>query len=1046
MANTRAERSWRRDVVLIALLALWIGVPLKAAGQAAAQTAELEEAKQLGQQVAKLYREGKYDVAIPLAERALAIRENALGPEHSDVAASLSNLSALHFVKGDYARAEPLMQRALAIYEKTLGAEHNNVAIALINLANLYLAKADYARAEPLYQRALAIREKAFGAEHPNVAQTLGGLAALYDAKGDYARAESLYQRALAIREKSLGAEHPDVANSLNGLASLYVKKGDITRAVPLHQRALVIREKALGAEHPNVAESLHNLAMLYLEMGDYSRAEPLFQRSLAIWEKALGAEHPNVAQSLNGLAQMYQRKGDNARAEPLMQRSLAILEKTLGAEHPAVASSLTVLAALYYDKGDNARAEPLFLRALAIYEKTLGAEHADAARPLSYLAALYLGKGDYGRAEPLYQRSLAIFEKTLGAGHPMVAFALYNLSWLYAVQDKAEPAVKSLQRADDLQERNLALVLSTGSEKQKLLYVEQLSGDTDRAISLHFGTAQSSAQAAHLALTTILRRKGRALDAMTDQIAALRHRFDPQDRAVLDLLSAARAKLSTLSLGEPGRTSPAERQASIARLEAEVERLEAVVSARSAEFRVQAQPVTDEQVQKAIPAGAALVEIIAYHPVVAKAASQGGGVLARRYAAYVLHQTGGPLWADLGWASDINRGVDEFRAALIAPGEGDAKQAAPKDVRQAARALDEIVMRPVRRLLGDTRHVLLSPDGALNLVPFGALVDEQNRFLVETYSITYLTSGRDLLRLQAKSASRQAPLVIANPTFDLAGASSAQPAPSAGDTRGQRAVDFSLIEWPQLKGTAQEAAALKSILSGAQVLTDGAATESVLKHAAAPRILHVSTHGFFLPDKPQESNADAAQRGIKLSMGEAPASAHTENLLLRSGLALAGANKLQGGDGEDGILTALEAAGLDLWGTQLVVLSACETGVGNVRSGDGVYGLRRALVLAGSESQVMSLWKVDDAATRDLMVAYYKRLQAGEGRTEALRQVQLEMLASARQGEAGQERGLQTEASRGQSADRSHPYFWASFIQSGDWRGLDAQPMNIRK
>ena len=139
---------------------------------------------------------------------------------------------------------------------------------------------------------------------------------------------------------------------------------------------------------------------------------------------------------------------------------------------------------------------------------------------------------------------------------------------------------------------------------------------------------------------------------------------------------------------------------------------------------------------------------------------------------------------------------------------------------------------------------------------------------------------------------------------------------------------------------------------------------------------------------------------------------------MLRSGIVLAGVNERRGGNGEDGILTALEAAGLDLWGTKIVVLSACETGLGEVRNGDGVYGLRRALVLAGAESQVMSLWKVDDGVTRDLMVDYYKHLKAGEGRTEALRQVQLGMIRNVRK-------------------NRTHPYYWASFIQSGDWRPI---------
>jgi CHAT domain-containing protein/Tfp pilus assembly protein PilF len=1006
----------------------------------------LEEAKQLSRQVAKLFGEGRYDEALPLAERSLAIREKALGAEHPDVASSLNSLAALYKTKGDSARAEPLYQRALAIWDKTLGAEHSSVASVLQNLAHLYQGKGDYTRSELLYRRALAIKEKTRGTEHPDVASALNGLAALYAGKGDHAGAEPLYQRALAIREKAFGPEHADVAASLHSLAALYVQKGDFTRAEPLYQRALAIFEKALGAEHPRVADTLHNLAMLHLEKGDYARAEPLFRRSLAIYEKTFGAEHTLVAYSLNGLALLYQEKSDYARAEPLFQRSLAIWEKTLGAEHPEVAGSLGRLGGLYYYKGDGPRAEPLLRRSLAIKEKTLGAEHSEVALPLSYLAALYVTKADYARAEPLYERALAIYEKTLSARHPSVAFALINLAWSYELQGKAEPAVQFLIRGYDVQEHNLALVLSTGSEKQKLLYLARLSGDTDRAISVHTRTAPASAQAAHLALTTILRRKGRALDAMADQIAALRRRFNAQDRALLDQLSASRAQLSTLTLGGPVNTSPAEHQAAVAQLETKIERLEAAVSARSAEFSAQTQSVTDEQVQKAIPAGAALVEIASYQPVVAKATSQGGGIGARRYVAYVLQPTGVPAWVDLGDVASIDRGVEQFRAALTAPAEAGSKQTAPEDVRQAARALDEIVMRPVRRLLGDTKHILLSPDGALNLIPFSALVDEGNRYLLETYSITYLTSGRDLLRLRLKSVSRQGPMVIANPAFALAGTSPTQPSSTAGEMRGQRAVDFSRMQWLPLEGTAQEAAALKAILNGAQVLTGGAATETVLKQVAAPRILHVSTHGFFLPDQPEENKAAVARRGMMLSFSDAPVVARSENLLLRSGLVLAGANTLQGGAGEDGVLTALEAAGLDLWGTQLVVLSACETGIGNVKSGDGVYGLRRALVLAGSESQVMSLWKVDDAATRDLMVAYYKRLQAGEGRTEALRQVQLEMIGNLRQGQTVQGRSLQTESSAGRGAGRSHPYFWASFIQSGDWRGMNPQPAGVRK
>jgi len=1056
-----------------------------AAANVSAQSKELEEARRLNGQVLQLYRAGRYDEAVPLAESVLATRERVLGAEHPDVAMSLNNLAALYRAKGDYRHAEPLYVRALAITEKALGAEHPYVATALNNLALMYFTKGYYERAEPLYQRALTIREKVLGAEHPDVATSLNNLAGLHEAKGDYRRAESLYERALVIYEKALGAEHTGVATALQNLAGLHEAKGDYRRAESLYQRALVIYEKALGAEHPAVATSLNNLAALYMTTGDYGRAESLYQRALAMREKALGAEHPSVAQSRNNLAMLYETKGDYARAEPLYQRALAMREKALGAEHPYVATSLNNLAGLYRLKGDYGRAEPLFQRALAIRKKTLGTEHPDVAQSLNNLALLYKTKGDYGSAEPLYQRALAIIEKTLGTEHPYVALSLQNLAGLYeakgdygraellyeralVIYEKAlggehpdiatfltnlaglyevkgdyERAITALTRAAEIRERNIALILITGSEKQKQLYLDTLSGETDGIVSLNTGATKNVA-AARLALTTILRRKGRALDAMTDQIAALRRRAAPEDQQLLDHLTAARSELANLQLGgASGKLTPPARRAQIANLTEEIEKLEAAISRRSAEFRAQAQPITLSNVQAALPADAALIEILSYLPYNAKAVRE-NKFGAARYVAYVSRRAGEPQFVDLGEAAAIEANVEKLRAALR-----DDKRAAGGNVaaiKAAARAVDEQVMRPVRALLGTTRRIFLSPDGALNLIPFAALVDERGKYLVEDYTLTYLTSGRDLLRLPVTVESKQQPMVMANPLYDNRGNSVAVTIAFAAKRDVEfSGIDFSKLFYPALSGTAEEAKALSALLPGARVLTAAEATEAALKQTRGPRILHVATHGFFLTDEPRQ----AESRGLSLRPGAPqgnitamPAGAsRNENPLLRSGLILAGVNQRLSGAGEDGVLTAAEAAALDLWGTKLVVLSACETGLGDVKNGDGVYGLRRALVLAGSESQVMSLWQVSDAATRDLMKAYYTRLQRGEGRTEALRQVQLEMLKGTPQSQAGGRRELSgTPGNVARAGDRAHPYYWAAFIQSGAWTDMESK------
>ncbi|HEX8129212.1 MAG TPA: tetratricopeptide repeat protein [Pyrinomonadaceae bacterium] len=966
---------------------------------------------------------GNYERAESLLRRALAMTEQQKGADDPALGAPLNNLATLYYQTGEYAKSLPLFERSYNILLKAKGAEHPDTATALNNVALLYDELNDFKRAEETLLRALAIREKVLGREHPDVAVSLSNLGGLYDELGDPVRAEQAYKRALAIKEKSLGASHPDTATTVNSLALLYEHKGDTLQAEQLFRRALADKEKALGANHPDVAVTLDNLGNMYFTRGDYARAEAMYKRALSIFEKSFGAESPDVAKPLNNLALLYREQDNYVQAEALLQRSLAILEKKFGREHLSVATALDNLAHVYHSQQQYARAAPLFARALAIREKLAGAESAEVAISLNNTGSLLEAQGDGTRALELYRRALRIYEKIYSPDHPNLSLILTNLSSGYYALGDMPRAVEELARAGEIRERQLALLLSTGSEEQKRLFVATLVEENDYTTSLHVVAAPTDARALRLALTTILRRKGRVLDAMSDQMGALRRHLKPEGRALLEQLSVARATLAALVLNGAGKSSPAEYQERLARLAAEAERLEVQVSAQSVEYRAQAQPVTLERIQRALPAGAALIEFSLYHPYNSKGKTRAERFGAPRYVAYVLQPEGAPAWVELGEAAPIEEAITAWRATLADPRRA--------DVKQLARTLDERIMRPVRKLLGGARHLFLSPDSALNKIPFGALVNEENRYLVETYSMTYLTSGRDLLRLQIKTAQKQGAVVFADPTFDVAGAA------ASVAVAARRSSDFTSARFTRLPGTAEEARALDAIMPGLKMHTGAQATEAALKSVSGPAILHVATHGFFLPA--QESPLTATgTRARGLSLGAAARQA--ENPLLRSGLALAGANARQSAGGEDGVLTALEAAGLDLWGTKMVVLSACETGLGDITNGDGVYGLRRALVLAGSESQVMTLWQVSDAATRDLMTDYYKRLQAGEGRMEALRQVQIAMLRGESVGAAGgAQRGLSgaTNAPRSQAEERTHPFYWASFIQSGEWRAL---------
>jgi CHAT domain-containing protein/Tfp pilus assembly protein PilF len=926
-------------------------------------------------------------------------------------------------VMGPPAGAQTSIERALQIRERVLGPDHRDVAFALNGLGRLYRTKGDKVKAESLFQRSLAILEKRYGPEHPAVAPSLNNLGHLYRSQGDYARAEALFKRTLAIMERSLGPEHTNYAFALHNLGLLYWSKGNYAKAEPLFQQALAIWKSALNPEHPDLGLANHALGNFYRYRGDYARAETFYRSALAIREKALGPEHPDVARTLNNFAILHRDQGNYEKAEPLANRALGILEMVLGPEHPDVARTLNNLALLHYKRGDDSKAESLARRALVIWERSPEREHSDAAYPLNILALICRDKGDYAMAERSFQRSLAILERALGPKHPYVADALNDWAMLHAARGDIAQAVAFQSRANAIGEQNLALNLEIGSERQKLAYLAAFSKQAERTISLHLRYAPSDPVARDLAAAIILQRKGRALDATSQGLGALRSRSDPEDQALLDQLSDTRSQIASLILGEPQNMTIEEYQERIRRLEDQAEKLEVDIGRRSGEFRAQSLPVTLAAVQSAIPPGAVLIEFAYYRPFNAKAGKYADQYGKPRYVAYVLRREGAVCWKELGEVNSIDRAIDALRDALR-----DSKR---RDVKRLARAVDQKIFHPVRPLLGDTTRLLISSDGLLNLIPFAALVDEQGRYLVERYSISYLTSGRDLLRLQIARESKSGPLVVAAPDFGRRSHGEAARLPErnkvAPEEESEEQVErksaasvFSEFYFPPLPYAAQEGEALCVLLPGATLLAGHRATKTALNLSRSPRLLHIATHGFFLEDL---RLTHTGNRGVQAVTGDPdhplrqlePSSIRIEDPLLRSGLALAGANE----DKDDGILTALEVTGLNLWGTKLVVLSACDTGVGEVKNGDGVHGLRRALVLAGSESQVMSLWAVSDKATRGLMVTYYRLLQQGEGRGEALRQMQLEML---------------------KKVNRRHPYYWASFIQSGEWANLEGK------
>jgi CHAT domain-containing protein/Tfp pilus assembly protein PilF len=825
-------------------------------------------------------------------------------------------------------------------------------------------------------------------------------------AASKYDEAIRTEEKSLNIRERILGANNLDVAESLFARGLYCRNAGDIPRAEDSYLRALAIREKALGAEHPDVSLVLNNLGYLYYyDLHDYDRAESLYERSIAIKEKAFGAEHPQVATTLINIGLIEWKRKDYARAKAAFERALGILEKNNGPESDLVAACAHNLGIVYKESGDYATGEAYYRRALRVWEKVLGRDHPRVALALESLGILYRDKGDYANAEPFLLRALDIELKGEGSNHPDVANTLVVLAKVYEAEGDVARAVEFQARASAIEEKNIALNLSLGSERQKIAYFASMARKGDRRISLHVRSAPDDPKARELALTMILQRKGRVLDALADPLAALRQRFSAQDQMQLDQLTDASARLARIVLDGPAHgEAAADYNKKIKGLEEQRETLEEEISRRSAGLYQPSRPVTLDAIRKALPENAALVEFAIYHPSDPKATVETETSAEPRYVVYVIRSQDQVQWKDLGATNAIDAALDSWRQALRDPQR--------KDVQELARSLDEKVMRPVRALIGDATQLLISPDGELNMIPFGALVDEQGRYLIERFSITYLTSGRDLLRLQVARQSKSPPVVVADPVFGdarLIGASEKAAVTKGVGSSIRARIDYSRMFFGPLPGVKDEVRALRELLPDSSFLTQEQATKAALQRVVAPSLLHIATHGFFLA---VPTAIDGGSPGQNQSIS---ANANVENPLLRSGLALAGANH----DDQSGILTALEASGLNLWGTKLVVLSACDTGLGEVRNGEGVYGLRRAFVLAGAESQVMSLWPVSDRSTRELMVGYYEGLLGGQGRGEALRRVQLEML---------------------RNKNREHPYYWASFIQTGAWTNLEGK------
>ncbi|MGZ4881230.1 MAG: CHAT domain-containing protein [Halobacteriota archaeon] len=995
--------------------------------------------------------------------------ENIVEESIVKTAAHLNTTYRTLYAQGRYADAVAPAKQLRWLILFASGSKSPDYAEILDNLAVLYVKTGNYKAAEPLFREALDIERTVYGEQHPDYAITLSNLAMLYQDVGNYKAAEPLYRKTRDIMCVTQGERSLMHGHALNSLAGLYIKMDNKAAAEPLLKDALDIYRETVGEQHPDYARILHFLGSLYSDIAKYQAAEQLLLKARDVQRIELGKKHPEYASTLDSLALLYVKTGNYKAAEPLFREALDIERTVYGEQHPVYARALNNFTMLYRSMANYKAAELLAHKATDIFRKTRGNQHPDYAASLNNLAGLYRDMGNYKAAEPLYREAVSIVRVALGEYHPTYAGYLRNLAYLFAATNHIAEALDAMKQAESISDHTIAEILSAGSESQRLIYLQSIRYSAHLFLSLLSQLCPSSKRASNKAMDLVQRRKGIGAEALAAQRDAVLGGKYPALRERLERLYTLKSEIIRKTFAGPGTESVDKYRQHLGELNEQREQLEAALAHQIPEMRLEQQlkAVDYQAIARRLPEGTALVEFVRFytHNFTAVPARGERELGLPHYLAFVLRaqEPDSLVMLDLGSAKHIDRMIIDFRASIIPEAQVRSNDVVTDEqiiegTVSPGTTLRAHVFDPLVLHLGGYTSLLIAPDGELTRLPFEALPTDDGRRLIDDYHISYLSVGRDVLRFSHEVIHKPAAsMVIADPDFDLSAIvpvdsnsltgnrksllsklgfrrhkhdtinplmtcdAHPQAQDASAPTASRHSRDFI---WPQpkvsrLPATAAEGEQILAIFRSAKLQSSARFQQDALvqpvKATRSPYILHLATHGFFLKNQKLNTRRRFKRSGSADQMFDRITAAGIENPLLRSGLLLAGINTwLKGGsvpsEAGDGILTAEEVSGMDLTDTDLVVLSACQTGLGEVKTGEGVFGLRRAFMLAGAKTLVMSLWKVDDEATKELMVDFYDRILDGEGRADALRNAQLAI-----------------------KEKYPDPYYWGAFITQGN-------------
>jgi tetratricopeptide (TPR) repeat protein len=932
----------------------------------------------------------RYPEAEGLYNEVLTTRQKTIGENNLDYASALINLATLYKAMSEYNKAETYYLSALSTYEVIIGQYHESYVSALINLASLYRTMGRLQEAEPLYNKALNIYKLTSGSKTIPYANLLNNIALYFDEVGRYEQAEEYYKKALEITEELLGTNHPDYATTLNNLALLYKNTGHFEQAEPIYKQAAKIRLEALGEKHPEYGTSLNNLASLYENMGRNDEAEPLYKQALTIIKNSYGTQNHFYASTLSNLAGLYEILKKYDDAEKLYNEALDIIRQTLGEKHPDYATTLNNLALLQQNKKDYKKAEDLYVKNLQKTKEAFSERHPNYATALSNLAGLYEHMGNYGKAEKMYIDALKIRGEILGNKHPSYTLTLSSLARLYS-------ATRRFDAADSLWDKTLGNYLyeiqsyfPSMSEKEKGQFYNTISADFEQynsytllrasdnpAVVSRMYNNQLATKALLLNSSNKLRQ--RILSSSDTSLINMYKKWLSQKDYLSKIYALTKAEVRKLGLNTDS-------------IERATNDLEKKLSLKSELFKNtnDIQYYSWQDVQKQLKDGEAAVELIRFQ----KYKFDSAGVYSDSiyYAALIVKQDtkNCPELVLLKNGSELEQKYVHYYKNAIKFKTDD-----PFSYTK--------FWKPVHTALAGIKKIYFSPDGAYNQININSLKNpETQSYVFDELELQNVTNTKDLVTRRIVKPSKKQIVLFGNPDYAM-------------DEKTHHANEMYSGLLNQLPGTEEEVKKIHKTMAQnnwqPKMFTGDNATEKNIKNLNNPKVLHVATHGFFEKDIVVNNENDNDKERVK------------ENPLLRSGLMLAGASvtlynrnniifnaeKIES-DYEDGILTAYEAMNLNLDNTELVVLSACETGQGEVKNGEGVYGLQRAFVIAGAKSIIISLWKVNDETTQRLMSVFYLEWIKTGNKVSAFRNSQVSL-----------------------KKDFPDPYYWGAFVMVGD-------------